>query len=186
MNVSIACLCPPKRGEVRHLNGDTVTLADRLDFRTVTTIRKSRNLITTEDDQIRLAQRYALFSEFYMLLGITSWTIVDAGGRPVPVSHQAIRDILFTSDEVLVVSEAAEEAYNAIVLYPLVERAEKVLHSSPPTPMDESISPTSTPPKPLRPSRPSLTSTTQTDDTATITSSLDGESSTSPSSVTAA
>lgn len=183
MDVRITCLCPLKDEAVRHPDGDTVTLRDKLDFHTVMTIRKSRNTIVTEDDEIRLAQRLARFTEFYMLLGIVSWTLVDGKGKPIDVSHQAIRDYLFTSDQVEVVSEAAEELYNPVVLLPLMDRAST---SSPGTPTPDSISPTSTPPSPLKPSRRSSTITTPTGGTETTSSSLDGVSNISPRSESAA
>jgi hypothetical protein len=136
-----------------------------------------------EDKAVQLAERLAVCTEFYMLMGISAWSLVDAKGKPVPVSHSAIRERLFDSSEVVVVSEVAEEAYNPVVLLPLMERAST---SSPPKPTDESTSPTSTPPKPQKPSRPSSTSTTQTAGTETITSLPVGGSSGSQNRASAA
>ncbi len=183
MDVTMRCPCAPKDGEVRHPDGDTVTLRDTLDYRTVTTIRKAMTVVDTEDDAVRLAERLAICTEFYMLMGIERWTIVDERGKAVPVSHGAIREQLFTSVDVEAVSEAAEELYNSVVLLPLVLRASR---SSPPMPTPESTSPTPTEPKPLRPLRRSSTTTTPTDGIETITSSPGGASNSSQSSVSAA
>lgn len=188
MDATMQCPCPPKGGETRHPQGDTVRLRDRLDYRTVTTIRKAMTVVDTDDPQVRLAERLAICTEFYMLMGIESWTLVDAKGKPVEVSHQAIRDLVFTSPDVESVSEVAEELYNPVVLLPLVLRASA---SSLPTPTpspesDDSTSPTSdqtTPPKPLR---PSSTSTIRTVATETTTSSPVGASSSSQSAASAA
>lgn len=178
MDVRIDCPCLGTPHE-----SDTVTLRDRLDFRTVTTIRKSMTEVETEDPKVRFAERMAAVTEFYMLMGIEQWTLVDAHGKPVPVSHQAVRDLWETVD-VLPISEAAEDLYNPVVLLPLVKRASI---SSPPTPTDESISaPMDSEPKLPRPSKRSLTTTIPTDGTETTSLSLVGGSNTSQNSVTAA
>lgn len=182
MDVQIRCICPAKDGEPRH-DSDTVTLRDRLDYRSVTTIRKSMETIWYEDKAVQLAERLAVCTEFYMLMGISAWTLEDEKGKPVPVSHTAIRERLFESAEVVRVSEVAEEAYNRVVLLPLMEGASKF---SPPTPTDELTSPTSEPTTLPKPSKPSSITTTRTGGTVTTTSSLDGDSSSSQSSRSAA
>jgi hypothetical protein len=182
MDVQIKCICPAKDGEPRHPS-DTVTLRDRLDYRSVTTIRKSMETVWYEDKAVQLAERLAVCTEFYMLMGISSWTLEDERGKPVPVSHSAIREMLFESSEVVRVSEVAEEAYNRVVLLPLMEGASI---SSPPRQTDELTSPKSEPTTPPKPSKPSSISTTRTGDIETITSLPVGGSSSSQSKASAA
>lgn len=180
MDVPIRCICPI---EERH-DSDTVTLRDRLDFRTVVTIRKSMETIDDADQTVKLARRLAICTEFYLLMGIESWTLRDAKGKPIEVSHHAIRTHLLESPEALPVYDKAEDLYNPVVLLPLMVGASK---SSPPTPTDESTSQKKdsplTPPRPLK---RSSTSTTQTVGIETTSSSLGGVSNSSQSSQSAA
>jgi hypothetical protein len=176
MDVQIRCICG-------NHETDTVTLLDRLPYRSVTTIRKSMETVWYEDKAVQLAERLAVCTEFYMLMGITSWSLTDEKGKPIPVSHLAIRERLFESDEVVKVSEAAEEMYNRVVLLPLMEGASK---SSRPTPTDELTSPKSEPTTPPKPSKPSSTTTSPTDGIETITSLPVGGSSSSQSRASAA
>jgi hypothetical protein len=184
VDVTIKCICPERGGEPRHPNGDTVTLRDKLDFRSVTTIRKALTLVENDDPRTRPAEILAVLCEFYMLYGIESWTLVDDKAKHIEVSHAAIRGRLFESPSVDEVSEAAEELYNPVVLLPLLVRAST---SSPPTPTDESTSaPTASTPKHPKPSKPSSTTTTQTVGIETTSLSLVGVSNSSQSSESAA
>lgn len=180
MDAPLRCPCPGTPHE-----SDTVTLRDRLDFRSITTIRKAMGLVDTDDEEVRNAQLLATCTEFYMLLGITAWTFVDAKGKPLPVSHAAIREVLFTAEDVEAVSGVAETLYNPVVLLPLLNRASA---SSPPMPTNGSTSATLTDIRPRRPkpSKRSSTTTTRTVATETTSLSLVGGSSSSPNSVSAA
>lgn len=187
MDITIDCPCPLKGEEVRHPDGDTVTLRDRLNFQEVTTIQKAMGLVDEDDRQLEIAKQLAVCTELYMLMGISSWTFVDDKGKPLPVSHANIRD-LFERADVLDISREAERLYNPRVLLPLVRAASA---SSPPTPTPSpeagpSISAMSTPPRPLRPSKRSSTTTSRTAATETTTSSPDGGSSSSQNSASAA
>lgn len=173
MDVPIPCPCP----ESPHVDGDTVVLRDKLDWTSVTTIRKAIAMIDEDDKRMRDAMALATCSEFYMLMGISSWTLVDAKGEALPVSHQAIRDLMERTD-VLPISDAADDLYNPVVLLPLAMRASASRQLSP-TPA--STSPTLTPPSPPRPLKRSSTSTTRTAGIETTSSSLDGVSSSSQS-----
>lgn len=189
MNVDIACICPRKAdGEPRH-DHDTVTLRETLDFRQATAIRNAVAFAKAEDEQIGSGEMLAILTEGYVLHGIEAWTVqgLDDKGRvfALPCTKTAIREKLL-SDPLLAepIGEAADELYAKAILLPLVARA---LTSSPPTPTPVPTSPT-TPGSRRRPkpSRPSSITTIPMDGTATTTSLRAGDSSSSPSSATAA
>ena len=183
MDVSIPCICPPKGDEVRHPDGDTVTLREALDFHAVTTIRWASAVIRESDPGADVAEYLASTTEHYILFGIADWTVVDAKNKPLAVTKPAIRELILGHPVVgQIVGDKADEAYGAVML-PLLNPA---WTSSPPTPTDESTSPTSQSTKPPKRSKPSSISTIPTDVTGTTSSSLDGDSSLSPSSVSAA
>lgn len=183
MDVTIACPCPPTAaGASRHPDGDIVVLRDRLDFRAATTVRKAIGLVS-EDGPADAAEILAVMTEWYCVLGIEAWTLLDAKGKPVPVSRTTIRELLLESEsaqeQASVIADAADGLYMAAVLLPLLSRASA---SSPPTPTEPSTSaPKDSPAKPPKRSRPSSTTSTPTDGTATIISWPAGVSSTSPS-----
>jgi hypothetical protein len=179
MDVQIGCVCPGSPHEA-----DRITLRDKLDFHTATTIRKALAMVENDDPRSRTAEVLAVLSEFYVLMGIRSWTLVDDKGKPLEVSQSAIRAHVLESPDVDVVIEAADDLYNEAILLPLLARVAK---SSPPTPTDESTSPPmDSPPKLPKPSRRSSTSTTQTVGTETTSLSLVGVSNISQSSQSAA
>ena len=165
MNVTVPCLCPPNAaGEARHPDGDTITLRDRLDFRSAATVR-NRLAVATEERLIE-GEILAVLVETYLLVGIESWSLVDDKGKPVPPSRQAIADrLLVDYDAATTVGNAADELYTASVVLPLLARAST---SSPPTPTAASTSaPPEVTPTPLTRSKRSSTTTSPTDATAT-------------------
>jgi hypothetical protein len=183
MNVTIPCLCPPKDGEPRHPE-DTVTLRDKLGFRGVTTIRWAVALLKENDADASVADVLAVLTENYVMAGVEAWTIVDDKGKPVEVTPAALRDILL-DDPIAsqIVADAADDLYLAVML-PLLNRASM---SSPPSRKTRSTSAgTGSSRKRPRPSKPSSISTIPTVVTETTSSSLDGDSRSSPNSVTAA
>lgn len=185
MDIAIACLCPPDGA--RHPEGDTVVLRDRLEFRSVTTIRTAVRIMR-EEGITDPAEILATMTEWYLLLGIESWTLVDAKGKPEPVTRDAIRTRLLANDDaaddVVGLADAADDLYQSRVLLPLMNR---VSRSSQTTPTAPSTSPrtASSGSHPTRSKRSSTTSS-QTAATATTTTSPAGGSSTSPSSESAA
>ena len=185
MDVQIACLCPPNaRGETRHPDGDTVTLRERLDFRSALTARNTMVMVKQEDEEASTADILAALTEVYLLIGITGWTLVDAKNKPVDVSRAAIREHLLSNPDVaMVVGDAADELYSEAVILPLLARAS---NSSPPTPIAGSTSATkaSSGRRP-KPSKPSSITTIPTAATVTTSSSPAGASSSSPSSKSA-
>jgi len=184
MDVTIGCICPPKAGEIRHPDGDTVTLREKLGFQAVVTLRFAVQVIKDQDPDASIATVLGVLSEHYILAGVEDWTVVDDRNKPVPVTPAALRERLLTNlDAAMTVADVADDLYLAVML-PLLNR---VSTSSPHSPTTESTSPpTGSPPKRPRPSKPSLTSITPTAGTETTSSSLGGVSNSSPNSVSAA
>jgi hypothetical protein len=186
MDATINCPCPPKAdGGARHPDGDTVTLKETLDFRSVTAIRTNISML---EDGSNIADIMATLTEGYLIYGIASWTLVDEKNKPVPVTRAAITDILLADiGSAAIVGDAADEVFGEKVLLPLLNRAGT---SSPPTPMEPtSVRPPASTPSSVRPprrSKPSSISTIPTDDTETTSSSLAGVSNSSQSSASAA
>jgi hypothetical protein len=173
---TVTCLCPPKAtGEVRHPDGDTIDLRERLDFRSALTARNVFVLLKTEDPDVSTGEIMATLTETYLLLGIESWSLVDAKGKAVEVSKAAIRELLLTNQEAaMVVGDEADARYSEAVIAPLVARAS---NSSPATPTNGSTSVTTgSVPKPRKPSKPSSTTTTRTGATVTTSQSPAGVS----------
>jgi hypothetical protein len=183
--VHIPCLCPPRKdGAQRHPAGDTITLKETLDFRSVTAIRSSIGFLEVGSDA---ADIMAVLTEGYLHYGIDSWSLVAEDGKARPVSRLAIDTILLSDiGAASIVGDAADEVFGEKVMLPLVNRAESF---SLPTPTE----PTSAP-RPVstassrspKPSKPSSTTTTPTDGTGTTSTSRGGASSSSQNSVSAA
>jgi hypothetical protein len=173
----IGCVCPPRAdGSTRHPDGDEVRLRERLDFRASVTVRQAVTLLNQDDPDADTAEILAVFTEQCLLFGIESWTLVDADGKPVPVTRTAIRAFMADHlEHALTVGDEADEKYTATVLLPLVQRAQ---NSSPRTPTDASTSaPSGSTPTPPTPSSPSSTTTSPTDATEMTSLSLVGASS---------
>lgn len=153
--VEIECICPPKAdGSPRHPSGDTVTLRERLDFRAALTARNTMILTKTEDPDASTAEILAALTETYLLVGVESWSLQDAKGKPVEVTKANIRECLLSHPNVaMTVGNAADELYSESVILPLMALART---SSPPMPTSESTSvprPSSARrPKPSKPS----------------------------------
>jgi hypothetical protein len=186
MKVQIDCPCAPRAdGSPRHPEGDEVTLRETLDFRSVTAIRHGISLLEREEGNAYTAEILAVLTEGYVLHGIEAWTLVDDHGKPLPVSRQAIRDAVLADVGIAsVVGDAADTLYGEKVLLPLLARASR---SSQPSPTGRLTSPpTASQTRRPRPSRPSSTSTSPTAATVATSKSLDGVSSSWPSSESAA
>lgn len=127
----------------------------------------------------------AALAEAYLIQGITSWSLVDAKGKPVPPSRENVRSILMDDyDEAEVVANAADELYSAKVVLPLLVRGST---SSVEPPTETSTSPTTDGgTEPPTPSSPTSISTIPTASTAPTSKSRDGGSKPSRSSVSAA
>lgn len=172
--VKIECVCPPKAdGEKRHPDGDTVRLRPRLDFVASLTARNAVNVLRTNDAEASTAEVLAVLTEAYLIGGIEAWSITDAKGKPLPVSREAIRAFMADyPDAAMEVGDGADELYTKAVLAPLVARA---LKSLPPTPTEQSTSPTNGSPRtPRKRSKPSSITTIPTADTERMTASHGG------------
>jgi hypothetical protein len=173
----IDCICPG----TPHPEGDTVTLHSTVSFRVAMTMQKAVVVARTErDDDMDTAEILAILAESYVRHGIASWTVVDAAGKPVPVSPASVDTYLLPHiDQAMEVAEEADDLYQEAVLLPLLKRGSR---SSQPTPTTDSMSPsTGSEPEAPTPSKPSSTTTTPTDATGMTSSSPDGASSSSPS-----
>ena len=174
MDVTVPCICPWPDDIVPHPDGDTIGLVDRLDFFRATAIRKSLAFINSDDPEARAVEVLARLSLAYVMFGIERWTVVDAKGKAVPVSHAAIRSSLLANDTAAsIVVEAADELYQQAVLLPLMAGAST---SSPPMPTGGSTSRrTGSSKKPRTRSSPSSTTTSRTDGIGTMSSPLAGD-----------
>lgn len=117
--VTVPCLCPPIDGQPRH-ESDSVTLREKLDFRTTVTLRK---VVQWErlQDEAGVADVLGALMESYLLHCITAWSVVDAKGKPVEPSRGNIRRLLLEDDAAAtLVSDEADALYSDKVLLPLV------------------------------------------------------------------
>jgi hypothetical protein len=171
----IECVCPVRPdGAVRHPNGDTVTLREKLDFRSALTARNTVILIKQEDEQADAAAILAALTEVYLLMGITSWTLVDAKAKPLPVSRDNVRALMDEHpDAAMEIGDEADGLYSEAVITPLVARASSY---SPPTPITGSTSATNgaSPARRKRP-KPSSITTSRTDVIETMSASPAGD-----------
>jgi len=176
--VTVECLCPPNAaGEARHPAGDTITLRERLDFRASLTARNTMVFVKTEDPDASTAEVLAALTECYLLLGIESWSVVDAKGKPIEVSKAAVRQYLLSKPDIaMTVGNEADGLYSEAVILPLVALVQK---SSLTTPTSGSTSVTSPSSKRPKRSKPSSITTIPTADTATTSRSHAGGSSSS-------
>ena len=177
MDVSIPCICPGD--EIRHPDGDTVTLKDRLGFEEAMACKQAMLMAgASDDDPDAVPRRMAAVIRQYLFSGIQSWTLMN--GKAIPVTAHDIEQYILSDFLVAnIVSSEAEGLYNPQVLVPLAGRASKF---SPPTPTGVSTSPKKASTRSRRkPSSRSSTTTTPTDGTATTTTSLDGDFSSSRS-----
>src|SRR5689334_9261094 len=177
--MDIPCICPLVEGKPRHAT-DSVTLRERLDFRSSLAAQNAVYVLKSEDPEASAADVLAVLTEAYLLSGIEAWSVVGVDGKPIEPTKPNIRTWLLTEmDAALMVAEAADELYRDAVLAPLVSKAST---SSPPTPTDESTSPISTSEEPNQNhSSPSSITTTPMDDTETTSLSLVGGSNSSQS-----
>jgi hypothetical protein len=116
VDVTIRCVCSG------HHPFDTVTLRDRLDFRTAFTIRNEVAGLN-EDGHLRPAEALATLTECYVVYGVESWSLTEED-KPLPVSREAIEQYLL-SDPLLAmpIADAADSLYSATIL-PLVVKVE--------------------------------------------------------------
>jgi hypothetical protein len=182
--MDIPCICDPKDGDVRHPDGDTVSLKEKLGFHEITAIRWASAVLKEMDPGASTAQFLATTTEQYVLLGVESWRVLDGKGKPVSVTKAEIRARILENDLVgQLVGDEADKYYGA-VMRPLLN---PVWTSSPPTPTAGSTSlPTDSSRKSPKPSKQSSITTIPTASTETTSTAPGGDSSLSPSSTSAA
>lgn len=171
--VEILCICPPRDGLPRHLEGDTVTLRDKLDFTGALAVR---NVMRLREDGDGMGDILAALTEAYLCYGVEAWSLVDENDVPIDVDREAIRKYLLANPlQAFKVGDEADGLYTEAVVSPLLAGA---LTSSAATPIETSTSPqTGYQTTPPMPSLPSSTSTSPTDDIETTSRSLAGVSS---------
>jgi hypothetical protein len=177
--VTVECLCPPTpAGETRHPDGDTIELRERLDFRSALTARNT--IVMLNQEAAETPEILAALTETYLLLGIASWSVVDAKGKAVEPNKATIREYLLSRpDTAMAVGDEADALYSDAVITPLVVRAQT---SSPHTLTNGSTSATNgSAPKPRTRSKRSSTTTSQTAVIEPTSAPPDGDSSSSPS-----
>lgn len=158
--VEFPCICPAKPdGEPRHTT-DSVELLPKLGFRAADSIKNSLAVMYVEDAEAGMAEILSVLREGYVLHGISSWTLVDDKGEPVPVTRGAVRSLILTDPDVAgTIADAADDLYQEAVMAPLVRLAST---SSPPSQTEASTSaPTGSSEPPPTPSSPSSTTTSE-------------------------
>jgi len=173
----IECVCPVRPdGAVRHPEGDTVNLRERLPFQSALAARNTVILMRQGDDETEpstSAEILAALTEVYLFHGIKSWTLTDAKAKPIEPNRHTIRAFIEEHpDAAMTVGDEADGLYSEAVITPLVARASA---SSPPTPIEASTSATNGQSQaPRRRSKPSLITTIQTEDTGKMSASHGG------------
>jgi hypothetical protein len=175
--MDIPCICPLVEGKPRHAT-DTITLRERLDFRSSLAAQNAVYVLKSEDPDASTADTLAVLTEAYLLSGIESWSCQGVDGKPIEPTKPAIRELLLPNlDAAMAVAEVADDLYRDAVLNPLVKRAQD---SSPDMPTEPPTTPTSSSEEQNQNhSSPSSISTTPMDDTETTSLSLVGGSSSS-------
>jgi hypothetical protein len=178
MDVDIPCRCPKSHDK------DTVTFKEKLGFIEATAITNATQLIGPADPDIRDGLILAIISKYCILYGVESWTLTGEDGRPLPVDPANVSARLLDDTEVSAfLVDPAVDLYQGQVVNPLRVR---VANNSQRSRMVGSTSRTPRSSRTRKQSKQSSISTIQTGDTETTSSSLDGDSSFSQNSVSAA
>lgn len=120
------CLCP----DTPHADGDFVSLRPKLGL--ASGIALQRLIVEANQQQgIDAAEMTGKLAEAYLLHGIAEWTLLDANGKPIPVTNETIQyQLLNDFARAEAAADKADDLYMGPVLAPLVNRA---LASSPTT-----------------------------------------------------
>jgi hypothetical protein len=174
--VSVACPCPG----TPHPDGDTVYLHPKLGLAAGIAVQKLIIEANQSEERLNAAELTGVLAEGYLLYGVTSWTLLDEQGKPLPVNRDTIRAALLEDFTVgAPIADVADDLYMGPVLLPLVKRAS---NSSPSSPTNGSTSARkASTRKRQKPSKQSSTTTSQTGVTATTSQSPGGDYSSSPS-----
>jgi hypothetical protein len=187
IEVHITCACPG----TPHAEGDTVNLRPKLGLADGTTLQSQlrSDIVAAGSGKVNWDRSIGMLMEGYLLVGIVGWSLLDAEGKPLPVSEDAIRERLL-DDFALAkpIGDVADDLYFEPVLAPLLKQLAESLTSSQTSKSTSATKKSATSKaKPRSPStrrsskrptllKPSSTSTTQTDYTATTSVELAGAS----------
>lgn len=179
--VVVRCTCQG----APHQTGDRFKLFDPLPFPKAILARQSVAALFADDEQPSEAEMTATLMEVFLLHCVQAWNRTDAKRKALPLSRANLRTFMDENPvEAAVVADAANDLYIDKVVLPLLQAA---LRSSQPTPTEPSTSArTGSRSKSRKPSSPSSTTNTLTDVTEPTSTSLDGDSSTSRRSASAA
>ena len=135
------CACPgtPHDGKDGRDDGDTVTFRPRLSFAAGV---KALRLIFTGDEP---AAVNAL--PVYLTEGPEAWNLVDASGRPVELTHEALETLPFADQ--YEIGDQGDTLYGGEVVGPLLRRMSKSSETLPTTDTSPDPSPSSPPPQQL-------------------------------------
>ena len=174
--VETACPCPGTPHD-----SDSVYLRRTLPLAAGVSLQSYLAALSTQMPTMERAELNGKLAEALLLYGVEGWTYVTDRGAPLPVTEQAIRDVLLSNFALATkVADDAADYYSELIVSPLAERASNTSRrSQTERSTRRSGSSASTTngklPRPRR-SRPSSTSTTPTDDTATTSLSPGGAS----------
>ena len=150
------CACPgtPHDGKDGRDDGDTVTFRPRLSF--AAGVRAMRLIFSSDGDP---AAANAL--PVYLTEGPEAWNLVDGGGRPVELTHEALEALPFADQ--YEIGDQGDTLYGGEVVAPLLRRMSKSSETSPTT--SSSPDPSTSSPTPLR--RPKRSSSPSSDESPT-------------------
>ena len=129
----VPCPCPG----TPHPDGDTVSLYPKLNLHDG--VFAQRKIIAALDSKLDSDEVVATLMDVYCRKGVAAWTLVDADGKPLEVTPEAIEANLLSDFSVgNLIAEKADSLYSAALIDPLRNGAGK---SSRPTPIYGSTSP---------------------------------------------
>jgi hypothetical protein len=116
--ITIPCVCPVPGAHTE----DTIYLPDTLGFTALAQLVMSARWYSADTDD--MAKLLAHLQEAYLLYTLSGWTLVDAEGKPLPLTEANVRTYLMANPSVAFdVADAADDLYGAAVVRPLVNRA---------------------------------------------------------------
>ena len=126
--VHIDCPCP----ERPHPDGDDIFLRAKLGLQAGIAIQKLMVEANQASERMDSAEQTGLLAESYLLHGVESWTLLDADGKPVPVTKETIRSHLLDDFTTAApVADVADGLYMGPVLLPLLKKTAASLTASP-------------------------------------------------------
>ena len=114
--VPIRCPCPPKDGEPRHSDGDSVDVRSQYGYGDSLALAKKsvqyRVGLNKDKESVVIPYEDAFLKhESLMELAVKSWTLEDADGEPLPIGLPTF--LLLPEDIGNVIAEKVNELYEA-------------------------------------------------------------------------